>query len=134
MRQLLSRKPSPAMVVACVALVVALGGTGYAAFRLPTGSVGTKQLRNGAVTKVKIAPATIKALAGGGGTPGAGAQGPAGPPGPKGATGAKGTTGTKGATGQVGPAGAGMRATRPWRVRAPSAAMSRYPPTPPGLT
>ncbi len=107
MRQLLSRKPSPAMVVACVALVVALGGTGYAAFRLPTGSVGTKQLRNGAVTKAKIAPATIKALAGGGGTPGAGGQGPAGPPGPKGATGAKGSTGAKGATGQVGPAGAG---------------------------
>jgi hypothetical protein len=109
-RQLLSRKPSPAMVVACVALVVALGGTGYAAFRLPAGSVGTKQLRNGAVTKAKIAPATIKALASGGGTPGAGGQGPAGPQGPKGpkgATGPKGTTGQNGATGQVGPAGAG---------------------------
>jgi hypothetical protein len=110
-RQLLSRKPSPAMVVACVALVVALGGTGYAAFRVPAGSVGTKQLRNGAVTKAKIAPATIKALASGGG--GAGGQAPAGPPGPKGATGAKGTTGPKGTTGakgdtgQVGPAGAG---------------------------
>jgi hypothetical protein len=106
-RQLLARKPSPAMVVACVALVVALGGTGYAAFRVPAGSVGTKQLRNGAVTKAKIAPATITALTRGGGSPSAGGQGPAGPQGPKGVTGPKGTTGAKGATGQVGPAGAG---------------------------
>ena len=105
LRQVMSRKPSPAMVVACVALVVALGGTGYAAFRLPSGSVGTKQLRNGAVTRAKIAPATLKTLASGGGT-GAG-QGPAGPQGSKGATGPKGATGAKGDTGQVGPAGAG---------------------------
>ena len=107
LRKLGSRKPSPAMVVACVALVVALGGTGYAAFRLPGGSVGTKQLRNGAVTRAKIAPATLKTLAVGGGTPGAGGQGPPGPQGPKGATGPKGTTGPKGDTGQVGPAGPG---------------------------
>jgi len=86
------------MVVACVALVVALGGTGYAATHLPAGSVGTSQLRKGAVTKVKIAPATLKALSH------AGATGSQGPPG---SVGQKGTTGPKGATGQVGPAGAG---------------------------
>ncbi len=41
--------PSPAMVVACLALVVALGGTSYAATKLPRKSVGREQLRDGAV-------------------------------------------------------------------------------------
>ena len=40
--------------IALVALFVALGGTSYAALSLPAGSVGTKQLRNGAVTPAKI--------------------------------------------------------------------------------
>jgi hypothetical protein len=47
-------RPSPALVVATIALFVALGGTGYAAFGLPRNSVGTKQLKNGAVTTSKI--------------------------------------------------------------------------------
>lgn len=47
--------PSPALVVSLVALFVALGGTGYAALRLPRNSVGTIQLRNGAVTGSKLA-------------------------------------------------------------------------------
>jgi hypothetical protein len=41
-------------VVSWLALFVALGGTGYAAARLPANSVGTKQLRKGAVTGVKV--------------------------------------------------------------------------------
>jgi hypothetical protein len=48
------RLPSPAMIVACIALAIALGGTSYAAIRLPAGSVGTKQLKRGAVTGVKV--------------------------------------------------------------------------------
>lgn len=48
------RRPSPSMVVACVALVVALGGTGYAATQLPPKSVGREQLRNGAVGNLQI--------------------------------------------------------------------------------
>jgi hypothetical protein len=48
------RRPSPALVVSVVALVVALGGTSYAAFSLPRNSVGTNQLKNGAVTGTKI--------------------------------------------------------------------------------
>jgi hypothetical protein len=42
------------MVVAVIALVVALAGTGYAAVNLPKGSVGAKQLKQNAVTKAKI--------------------------------------------------------------------------------
>jgi hypothetical protein len=41
-------------LIAYLALFVALGGTSYAALNLPAGSVGTKQLRNGAVTPPKI--------------------------------------------------------------------------------
>jgi hypothetical protein len=54
MQKLIRRLPSPAMVVACIALAVALGGTSYAATRLPANSVGTKQLKLGAVTGVKV--------------------------------------------------------------------------------
>jgi hypothetical protein len=48
-------RPSPAMIVAFVALVVALGGTSYAAIALPKNSVGPKQIKKGAVKKAKIA-------------------------------------------------------------------------------
>jgi hypothetical protein len=41
--------------IALAALFVALGGTSYAALSLPASSVGTKQLRNGAVTSRKLA-------------------------------------------------------------------------------
>jgi hypothetical protein len=54
MRRIRCHWPSPAMVVACVALTVALGGTSYAALKLPANSVGTKQLKNNAVTSPKV--------------------------------------------------------------------------------
>ena len=47
-------RPSPALIVAIIALIVSMGGTGYAAFTLPNNSVGTKQLKNGAVTAAKV--------------------------------------------------------------------------------
>jgi hypothetical protein len=43
-----------AHVLALIALFVALGGTTYAAVKLPKNSVGTKQLKNNAVTRAKI--------------------------------------------------------------------------------
>jgi len=52
-RHRLSR-PSPALVIAIIALIISMGGTGYAAFTLPNNSVGTKQLKNGAVTAAKV--------------------------------------------------------------------------------
>jgi hypothetical protein len=48
------RKPSPAFVVSLVSLFVAIGGTGYAALVLPAHSVGTTQLKNGAVTDKQV--------------------------------------------------------------------------------
>ena len=54
MSAILRHRPSPAMIVACIALAVALGGTSYAAIKLPTNSVGAKQLRKNAITAPKI--------------------------------------------------------------------------------
>jgi hypothetical protein len=55
MQRLLRHRPSAAMVVACIALIVALGGTGVAAVNaLAPNSVGPVQLRAGAVTKPKL--------------------------------------------------------------------------------
>jgi hypothetical protein len=91
------RHLSYANVVASVALFLALGGVGYAAIKLPKNSVGTKQLKNGAVTGKKLAPAAMKSLA----TPGP--QGPVGP---------QGTTGPQGAPGEPGSARAYARVDR----------------------
>jgi hypothetical protein len=48
------RRPTASLIVSVVALFVALGGTGYAAFSSPPNSVGTRALRNGAVSNPKI--------------------------------------------------------------------------------
>lgn len=48
------KMPSPAMIVAMVALIVALGGTSYAATKLAKNSVGTKQIKKNAVVSSKI--------------------------------------------------------------------------------
>ena len=47
-------RPSPAMIVACIALALSLGGTSYAAVVLPAGSVGTRQLKANAVIGSKV--------------------------------------------------------------------------------
>ncbi len=58
MRTFRLRAPSPALVISVVALVIALGGTSYAFF-LPNGSVGSKQLKNRAVTNAKLGPNSV---------------------------------------------------------------------------
>jgi hypothetical protein len=45
--------------VSFVALVVALGGTSYAAFTLPKNSVGTRQIKNKAITNAKLGPNSV---------------------------------------------------------------------------
>ena len=85
MTRIVPWKPSPAIAISSVALIVALAGTSYAAISLPANSVGTAQLRKGAVTQQKIATSTLKALRG--------TRGPTGATGPAGTTGAAGAAG-----------------------------------------
>jgi Collagen triple helix repeat (20 copies) len=113
------KRPSGALVVACVALFVSLSGGAYAAttFIVPASSVGSRQIKNGAVTRSKLSPwvnqmltevATghIKGLQGSnGGTGATGATGATGPAGATGKTGATGASGAQGPQGAQGPAG-----------------------------
>jgi hypothetical protein len=114
-RRIFKRRPSPALVISCLALLVALGGTSIAAVsivippnsvgaaQLRSGSVGTSELKRNAVTLAKIAPTTRTLLRGSGG--GAGTPGPQGPPGPAG------PAGPPGPAGPQGPAGASSTAS-----------------------
>jgi hypothetical protein len=63
MKHLLS-KLTYANVMATIAVFVALGGAGYAATQLPKNSVGTEQLKKGAVTATKLSKAARATLAG----------------------------------------------------------------------
>ena len=82
------RPPSPAMVVACLALAISLSGAAYAvSTALPRNSVGTVQLKNSAVNSAKVRNATLRAADFAPGQIPRGAQGPAGPQGPAGVSG-----------------------------------------------
>jgi hypothetical protein len=91
---MLGYRPSPALVIALIALFFALGGSGYAASRA---IVSSSSAKTRGVRHRRHGP-----------------RGPKGPPGPMGATGAagprgamglKGLAGTRGATGPQGPQG-----------------------------
>jgi hypothetical protein len=91
MRKPLRRLPSPATMLASIALLVALGGTSVAAVSaLPSNSVGTAQLKANAVTSAKVKNASLlrvdfkKGQLPAGPTGARGPQGPAGPAGPAG--------------------------------------------------
>ena len=62
MKAILKPLASPAMIVACAALIVALGGVSYAAAVLPKGSVGTAQLKKKAVTASKLRANSVSGL------------------------------------------------------------------------
>jgi hypothetical protein len=102
------RRPSPAMVVACCALLVALSGTGMAAAtQLARNSVGTPQLKDSAVSNPKIknnavnsAKVAARSLLRSDFAPG---QLPAGPVGPQGPAGPQGAAGPAGPAGVIGP-------------------------------
>ena len=101
MRKLVARRPSPALVVACLALFVSLGGTSLAVVNaLPRNSVGAAQIRNNAVNSLKIKNGTLLALDFKAGQI---AKGDKGDKGDAGAAGAKGDTGAKGDKGDTGP-------------------------------
>lgn len=92
-----------ANVVAFIALFVALGGVSWAAVTLPAGSVGTRQLKPGAVNSAKVRDRSLLAKDF---KIGQLSRGAAGAPGPKGDTGPKGDPGPKGDTGPKGDPGA----------------------------
>jgi hypothetical protein len=98
-RHTLRVRVSPALVVASVALAIALGGTGYAALKLPAGSVGASQLKKNAVTSIKVKDGALLAADFKPGQLAAGPQGPPGQQGEKGATGDPGPMGPRGAIG-----------------------------------
>jgi len=103
------RKPQHltfANVVAFIALFVALGGVSWAAVTLPAGSVGTRQLKPGAVNSGKVRDGSLLARDFKIGQLPRGATGDTGPKGdigPKGDTGPKGDSGPKGDPGAPGP-------------------------------
>jgi hypothetical protein len=103
MRRITSYRPSPAMVVAFIALLLALGSGAYAQLRIPRNSVGTAQLKANSVTSPKVrAGSLLRSDFRAGQLP----RGPAGPAGERGLTGATGATGAVGPIGPRGPAGA----------------------------
>lgn len=95
----------PPMIVALLALVVALGGTSYAAVTLPRNSVGSVQLKTGAVTSVDVKDRSLRAADFAAGQLKPGPAGPAGPAGVQGMPGVDGTTGPQGSAGVQGPTG-----------------------------
>ena len=103
-------RPSPAMFVACLALLVALGGTSVAAVKVlaPRNSVGSAQVIN-----KSLLPIDFK-------TPPKGPRGPAGIPGPAGPSGAAGAKGDKGDKGDN-----GASATALWAVVDPAGVLVR---------
>jgi hypothetical protein len=86
--------------VAYLALFVALGGTSYAAAKLPAGSVGNRQLARGAVSSAKVKDGSLlvrdfrRNQLRGGSQGLTGARGPAGLRGPAGTQGATGPSDT----------------------------------------
>jgi hypothetical protein len=116
------RRPSPALVVATIALIASMSGTSWAVAQLPRNSVGTQQVKNNAVTMQKIAANAVTtakirnsaittakirdgAVTAAKLAPGVQTQGPKGDTGPQGAPGSKGDAGATGAQGPAGPAG-----------------------------
>ena len=114
MSRIRARRPSPALVVASLALGIALTGTSYATvLNVPDGSVTTAKIKNGAVTtpKLKNDAVTVDKLAANAVTAGQVKNGsllkedfksgqlPAGPPGPPGPRGVPGPKGSPGISG-----------------------------------
>src|SRR2546423_15659655 len=93
MRFIKRLRPTPGMLIACVALAVALGGTSYAAVqRLPRNSVTTYQVKDFSLLARDFKRGQVPA-------------GPVGPPGP---------TGPAGPAGPQGPAGPSGGAAFKW--------------------
>jgi hypothetical protein len=103
MSSIMKGRPSPALVVAIVALFVAFSGTATAALvmtgkNIKNGTITGKDVKNRTLDTKKLSIKAVTSLSG--------QHGPAGPQGPKGDTGATGPRGQKGDTGPRGPSDA----------------------------
>ncbi|WP_370289182.1 hypothetical protein [Nocardioides sp.] len=94
------RKPTPSFVVATGALVVALGGTSYAAIK-----VGSEEIKNNSVRSVDIKNGTLQSRDFAPGTLRFGPRGPVGLPGKTGPQGPQGPAGAQGPQGEKGDSG-----------------------------
>ena len=84
-------RPTPAGVIACVALAIALGGSAFAATMLvPKNSVGSAQVINGSLLKKDFKAGQLP-------------RGPRGPQGLQGPTGPQGAPGAEGQPGKLAP-------------------------------
>ncbi len=94
-RRLLQRL-TYANVIATIALFIALGGTSYAALKLPRNSVGGTQIRTGAITSSEVKDRSLKVrdLSLSAREELQGERGPIGPQGAPGSSGAAGTAGS----------------------------------------
>jgi hypothetical protein len=95
-------------LIACLALLFALGGTSYAAANklLPGNSVGSAQVINGSLQTKDLSKKAVSSLHG--------ARGAQGVPGPQGAQGPQGVPGLQGPPGpSTGPAGGDLTGTYP---------------------
>ncbi len=97
-----SGRTSFANVVSVMALFVALGGTSYAAVKLPKNSVGTTQIKTASVTSSDVKNRSLRQIDFRAGELPAGPQGTQGPQGEKGDKGDPGTPGADGQDGVVG--------------------------------
>lgn len=150
MRRVLKVRVSPAMVVACVAVILATTGSAFAAKALITG----RDIKDGSISRADLSNSTVRYLKGKRGPAGKngqdgsvgprgpqGSAGPAGPQGPAGPTGPRGATGDTGARGADGPAGPPGQAfvinfytgTTPIDVRTPLGLTSTGPTTSEGV-
>src|SRR3954466_634238 len=120
-------RPSPAMVIACFALLIVLGGTGYAAVQaLPRNSVTSVQVKDRSLLAKDFKAGQLPR----------GARGPAGPAGPAGAAGpaggppaGRGGRGGRGPRDRLGPQGrpAAAAQVHAGRSSARTAALPRSP-------
>lgn len=106
----LAHRPSPAMIIAVIALIAAMSGNAVAdgvhavAAKLKKGAVTSREIKDGSVRLADINKKDRATLKGAKGATGAtGAAGAAGATGAKGATGDIGATGTQGPKGEIGP-------------------------------
>lgn len=109
LRRIRSWRPSHTTVAAYMALFVALGGTSYAAVKLPRNSVGGKQIKRNAVSSSKVKDRSLRLADFGADQVPAGPQGAQGLQGPAGARGLDGLDGPDGLDGADGTAAAFAR-------------------------